>query len=574
MTELITLFQELILHSELAQLWVILLVVIVVTWFISWLKQPLIIGYLLAGVLVWPLAFGLVQWSTDWHTFIELFSHLWISLLLFMVWVGLNVNVVKEQGKVSLWIGFFQMILTFGVGLWFSSLLGYDFMTSVFVGIALTFSSTIVIVKLLSDREEDQTLYGKVSIWVLIVQDLVVMLLFMLLAFYGWGEWWWVMVLEGLLLIVLTVLFSKYLLPALVRRLSRSEELLLLVWIWRCLILWTMFELVWFSFEIGCLLAWMSFANSPFRMFITAKLKALRDFFLVLFFIAMGLELHWAWLANHVWLLVGSLILVMFLKPLFIYLASTWFGYTHQVSFKSAASLGQISEFGFIVLWIALGLGYVGDESLMSVMVLVWLVSIAVSSYCTMNNNKIFTKLEKFLGKEHVKSTEEVLSEALRQVEVILFGYWRIWSALSKKFDEQRVQHIVIDHNPELIDTLESKNGEYIFADATSIEVYHHLFHPWLRMVVTTIRDLEDDLYVVKHVHEYNPDIIIVVVSNYTTHALELYEAGADYVIMPDALWAKHTTNLFDQIGFDRDFFLEQKLSHIEDLESKKQKGN
>ncbi len=566
MEEISQVFNQLLNGSELAQLSVILLVVVVVAWITKLLKQPLIIWYLLAGVLVGPLAFGLVELSEDGHSFIELFSHLGIALLLFMVGVWLNINVIKEQGKTALGIWFIQIISSVLLWFLFSYFLWYEMITSLFIAIGLTFSSTIVIVKLLSDKEEDQTIYGKISIGVLIVQDLVVMLLLMLIALKWWGWSGGVMFIEWILLLVMVVVFAKYALPKLVKRLAQSQEFLLLIGIAWCLILGTLFQLVWFSFEIWCLLAGMSFATSPYRMQIMAKLKPLRDFFLVLFFIALWLELSRDGMSDHIPLLIWSLCMVLLIKPTVIYLTSIWFGYTHQVAFKSWISLGQISEFWFIILGMGMGLGYVQDESLMSVMVLVGLITIGVSSYLTMRNNKLYAKVQTLLWHDNTGSTEELLGHDLDEVEVILFGFGRIWSQLAKKFNKKNISHVVIDHNPELAKHLEDRRGAYIFADASSVDIYRHMFHPSLKMVVSTIRDLEDDLLVIQEVQGYNSDIIIVVVSNHKEHALQLYAAGADYVIMPDALWAKHTTNLIDEVGFDIEKFLKEKLSHLDEL--------
>jgi len=568
MNELTWLFNQLLHTSDLAQLAVILLVVIFIAGIMKALKQPLIIGYLLAGIIVWPLFLGLVS-GTEWgHSFLELFSHLWIALLLFMVGVELNIHVIKQQWKVALGVGCIQIVMCMILAYLMSWGLGYDMRTSIFIALGLTFSSTIVIVKLLWDKEEDQMVYGKISIWILIVQDLVVMMVMMGIALRWWDpESWRVMFIEWLMLLWWVVLFAKYILPFLVKRLVKSEEFLLLIGIGWCLILWTLFQLVGFSFEIWCLLAWMSFATSPFRVQLVSKLKPLRDFFLVLFFIALGLQLSRDGISDHLGLLLLSVFFVLICKPMIIYLASVRFGYTHQVSFKSWVSLGQISEFGFLILSIGLALWYIQDESLMSVMVLVGLITIWVSSYMTMHNNELYTFIQKYLGKEKVGSIEEALSQELSRVEVMIFGFGRIWWTLANKFHDSNISHVVIDHNPELVDMLEERNGEYIFADATNIEIYRHMFHSELKMVISTIRDLEDDLFIIKQILSYNDDIIIVTVSNHAHHAVQLYEAWADYVIMPDAIWAKHTTQLIDEMWFDVEEFIKQRLLHLEELQ-------
>ena|GEM_PF-1791205 len=153
-----------------------------------------------------------------------------------------------------------------------------------------------------------------------------------------------------------------------------------------------------------------------------------------------------------------------------------------------------------------------------------------------MHNNGLYIFAQKYLGKETVKSAEELSTHELDEVEIILFGFGRIGGKLARSFNEKAIPHVVIDHNPELVDMLEERPGEYIFADATNVEVYRHMFNPSLKMVISTIRDLEDDLLIIQEILAYDPDIIIVMVSNYSDQAMALYEAGADYVIMPDAL--------------------------------------
>ncbi len=566
MQQIMDLLSQLVHSSDLAQLAMILLVVIIISGVVKRLKQPLIIWYLLAGIAVWPMLFGLAELSSDGHSFIELFSHLWISLLLFMVGLGLNINVIKEQGKVALGIWTIQILSSaaFGFLAWY--FLGYDMMTSIYIGIWLTFSSTIVIVKLLSDKEEDETMYGRIAIGLLIVQDLVVMVLLMLLAIKSWGDWGGFMLLEWFMLLAIVILFSKFILPKLVVRLADNQEFLVLIGIWRCLILWTFFQLVGFSFEIWCLLAWMSFATSPFRMQISSKLKPLRDFFLVLFFIALWLQLSPNGLTDHLPLLIISIAFVLIWKPLIVFWASKLFGFTNQISMKAWMAVGQISEFSFLILWIGIAVGHVTDPSLISLMVLIGLVTIAVSSYSTMHNNWMYEHRKRYLGKNSVESDEELEDGELEKVEVILFGYGRIWARLWRTFDTEAISHVIIDHNPLLTQTLEESPTPYIFADATNTEVYRHMFHPELKMVVSTIRDVEDDLLIIDEIQRYNKDIIIVVVSNRPENAMRLYTAWADYVIMPDYISAQHTSVLVEDIWFDVEKFVTEKLVHVEEL--------
>jgi len=246
------------------------------------LKQPLIIGYILSGILVGPHFLNIIK-STGT---LNIFSHMGIALLLFIVGLSLSPKVIKEVGKVSSVTGVGQVIFTSLIGFFICKILGLSTVISTYVAIALTFSSTIIIMKLLSDKDDTEKLYGKISIGFLIIQDLIAMLILMVISSSSNGLNFKTLIfgtiLKGIGLLGLLFLIGIYVLPNITKAFARSQELLLLFSISWCLALSALFNYLNFSMEIGALLAGITLSLSPYRYEISSRMRPLRDFFIVL----------------------------------------------------------------------------------------------------------------------------------------------------------------------------------------------------------------------------------------------------------------------------------------------------
>lgn len=555
-------------HNELAQMWLLLVVVLIVTWILRMLKQPIVIGYILAWIVVGPFALGLV-WAEE-HGFVELFSHLGIALLLFMVWLGLNPKVIKEHGSTALWVGIVQILWT--AWLWFliARLLWFDIITAWYIAAWLTFSSTIVIIKLLSDKEEQETLYGKIALWVLIIQDIVVMLLLMWISIIWWsGEWWLGNMLWGWIgLIGWVIILSKRVLPHILKRFSDMQEYVLLMWIGWCVLLGSLFGYLWFSFEIWSLIAWMSFAVSPYRREMANRLKSLRDFFLVLFFIYIGMQLEFAAVVEHIRKILILSAFVILIKPGLIFASMKIKWFTNKSALKSAMSLGQISEFSFLLIGIGIAAWHIQDQTLLSVVMFVWLITIFVSSYMTMYNGKLYALWKRIFG-EHDPVAHVSKDLSWKTFDVLLFGHGRMWSHLADILQRNKLSYLVVDHDPRIISHLESQRIPCIYGDATNEELYQEFLTPEVRMVLSTVRDIDDDRELITDVKRLSPSTMVIVASNHGEHALELYTHGADYVIMPDFISADYTWRMLEEIQFDLQALLARKEKHMVLIEEK-----
>ncbi|NCN86862.1 cation:proton antiporter, partial [archaeon] len=328
------------------QLAVILFAAFVVSYLVRAFNQPLIIGYIIAGIIVSPFIIklgGSMQ-------IIDIFSEFGIAFLLFIVGLHLNPKVIKEIGISSLFIGIFQVVLTalatFGISRY---LLSFDVTTSIYLGIALSFSSTIIIMKLLSDNKQLDSLYGKISIGILILQDLVAIGVLMFIASVsgasGVETFGTKGIISGGVIIVVLFLVGKLVLPKMMKGIAKSQELLFLFSICWCFVLAALFAYIGFSMEIGALVAGVILSVSPYATEISSKIRPLRDFFLIIFFIILGLKVQ---ITNIKSILVNAIILsgvAIILKPLILMFTMKFFGYTKRTNFLVGTTLAQISEF-------------------------------------------------------------------------------------------------------------------------------------------------------------------------------------------------------------------------------------
>ncbi len=573
METLWTLIQQFTHLSELTQMSMILAVVVIITWLLHIFKQPIIIWYLLAGIVVWPLWLKLVEVDAE-HSFVELFSHLGIGLLLFMVWLWLSVKVIKEHGKTAVWVWLIQILGAFVFGFILATILWFDTYPAVYLAAGFTFSSTIVVVKLFSDKEANDTLFGKITFGVLIVQDIVVMVLLMMVSILGnHGDVSWMKMLRGWIALVLWIgALMKWVIPKVMHALADMQEYLLLIGIWRCLLLWSLFWYFGFSFEIGCLLAWISFSNSPWRVEMANRLKSLRDFFLVLFFINIWMQLQFTAVKEYLLPALFFVLFVFIAKPLLVYLTMKRYGFTNKTSFKTGTAIWQISEFSFLLIGIWISLGHIKDDGLLSVVMFVGLLTIFLSSYVTIYSERVYARWKLIFGENDEKAMVSDF-QVNPTLDVLMFGYGRMWVFIAEHLEKFNMSYMVVDHDPSILKLLHDKWVPYVFSDASNVDLYRDALSKWVKLVLSTIRDFDDDREVISTAKKYNPDVMTIVTTNHIKEAIEFYEHGADYVIMPDYLSADHTGIMLEEIGFSLDKLLEKKMTHLEVIKLKLQDG-
>jgi Kef-type K+ transport system membrane component KefB len=504
------------------------------------LRQPLIIGHIITGLLVGPSILNLFHSE---ETF-ELFSRIGIALLLFIVGLGLNPRVIREVGRVALSTGIGQIVLTSAAGFGIAKLLGFSAVASLYIGVTLCFSSTIIILKLLSDKKQLNRLPGKIATGFLLVQDIVaVMILIFVTAATqqpdtSLTQLGLEIVLKGGGLGLALGLISVHGLPRLSNFFARSQEFLSLFAIGWGLGIAALFAAFGFSVEIGALAAGISLALSPYSYEISSRMRPLRDFFIVNFFIVLGSSLSTDNLAPA---LVPALLLSLFVligNPIILMTIMGTLGYTRKTSFKVALTVAQISEFSLILILLAQQSGHV-EPQVSAIMTIVGLLTIAVSTYMVIYDDKLYKWLSPILVVfERRKIRQE--PQTTQKFDIVLFGYKGGSQNFIKTFKRLGKRFLVVDYDPETIDTLNSQGIPSRYGDANDSEFLDELNLGAAKLVIINLTDYAANTMITDHVRFQNKSTVIIAMtkSDKIENALELYEKGATYVMMPHFLSA------------------------------------
>jgi Kef-type K+ transport system membrane component KefB len=363
-----------------------------------WLRQPLIVAYIAAGLLVGPSWLGWVAASDQ----VDLLAQMGIALLLFVVGLRLDLHLIRTMGRVVLVTGLVQMAVTAALGYLLAVALGLAPMAALYVAVALTFSSTIIVVKLLSDKREIDALHGRIALGILIVQDIVVVLVIIALTALGpdaastLGRDVLLMSVKGGAFLIVVGLFARYVLPTLLHRLARSQELLVLAAVAWAVALAAISAGLGFSKEVGALVGGIAIASTPYRDAIGARLTGLRDFLLLFFFFDLGAHLGPGLTGEQVGVALLLSAFVLAGKPLIILAILGRVGYRKRTLSMTAFSLGQISEFSLILAALGLSIGHI-DAEIVGLITLVGLITFSLSSYMISYSDLLYESLAPWL---------------------------------------------------------------------------------------------------------------------------------------------------------------------------------
>ena len=554
------------------QLAIILSVAFIVAYIIKLFKQPIIIGYILAGIIISPF----ILRSGASTEVINTFSQFGIAFLLFLVGLHLNPKVIKEIGTSSLLIGLGQMILTFGLGYGVSMLLGFAPVTGIYVGIALAFSSTIIIMKILSDKQHLDSLYGKISIGILIIQDLVAIAVLMVISSISggaalFGELGFQNLLIGIGLIVFLFLSGFYILPRLTKHIAKHQELLFLFSIFWCFLIAALFGYIGFSIEIGALIAGIVLSVSPYSIEISSKIRPLRDFFLIIFFIILGLNMPILDLGP---VIVNALILsavVLIGKPLILMFLTGLFRYTKRTTFLVGTTLAQISEFSLIVLLLGVSVGHIGTD-ILHTLTLTLIITIFFSTYGIIYSRKLYKRMYKFssLFERRKVRKERKLED---EYDAILFGYNRIGYSILRSLKKIREKYLVVDFNPDTITDLKKFNIPCLYGDVDDPELLRELHLDKIDMAISTVPDFETNVLLIENIRFVNPKAIIIVRAHSISEAMDLYTEGASYVLTPHFLGGEYVAKMIRELKTNKSDYREEKNKHIKMLKEIAKKG-
>ena len=535
------------IFTELA---IILSITTFITIIARLLSQPLIVGYVLSGILIGPFALNLIG-NTE---YLHLFSQIGIAILLFIVGLNLNPEAIRENGKTSLITGLGQIIITTICGYLILSLIGWDKVSAIYGAVAMTFSSTIIVLKQLSDRGDMGKLYGKLSIGFLLIQDIVAALLLAFVPLLGiylsggdsFTKVFSLLAVKGILSAFLLYLIAKNILPKLSDYLAKSQELLFLFSITWGLLLAGLFYKIGFSIEIGALIAGITLSASNYATEISSKMKPLRDFFVVIFFLLLGSQISFSNIGNILPITIILSIFVLIGNPIIVFIIMNLLKYKRRVSYMCGLATAQISEFSLILLALGLNYSHINKE-VVSIITLVAVITIAISSYMMIYADYIYNKIQwllQWLEILELDNKEKIESENIHNA--VIFGYGRVGYEFVRTIRDKGLSYIVVDYNPDTVKNMRGKGVNFIYGDAEDVELLEEIGIHKSNIILSTIPDFNININIVKEYRRKNKDDHIIVFGQSIREAEELYIAGASYVIIPHYLGAYHISEILE----------------------------
>jgi len=530
------------------------------------LRQPLIVAFIAAGLLAGPNMLHIVSAADDT---LETLAQLGITLLLFMVGLKLDLGLLKKLGKSAVVTGLLQILLTLAAGGILCMLMGYGFAESLLIGTALALSSTIVVVKLLSDRRAIDSLYGQMSLGILIMQDIFVILATIVLAAAASAGNDATGV-ASLLIIGLKVgglaagaaLFIRFGAQPLGRLLARSPELMVIFGIGFAGMSAAFCQYIGLSREMGGLIAGVMLASTPLNNVLAARLMGLRDFLLLFFFVNLGAHMNLQAMAAQ---LLPALLLSVFVlaaKPVIVMIIMHAGGFRQRTGFMTGITLNQISEFSMILMVMASSAGFASGASV-NMVTLIALVTIALSTYAIIHSERLCDFLDSkavFFRKGDSAEAQEEDIRTDRNYDIIIFGMGRYGIAMAKEFRRRGLDVLGVDFNPEAIKFAEASGISALYGDAADPEFAGHLplaetkvvvfaFHHYITGPLTT--DLRRTL--AHSLRGYGYKGHIAATSHLAHHDHDLLRLGIDIVLMPFDDAARHAAEkIADAIGAQR----------------------
>ena len=560
------------MFSPFVQFALIILVVLVVSVITRLLRQPLIIGYIFSGILVGPFVLNLIQESET----LNVFSEMGIAFLLFIVGLHLSPKVIKEVGKISLVTGIGQILFTSLIGYFIGIMLGFSVITSIYIAIALTFSSTIIIMKLLSDKDALEKLYGKISIGFLLVQDLVAILILIavssLASGTGASNLLFSTIIKGVVLMVILIPISYYALPKLSDFFAKSQEFLFVFAISWGFGLSLLFLYAGFSIEVGALIAGIMLSMSPYSFEISSKLKPLRDFFIISFFIILGSQMAFGDITP---LIVPAIIFSAFIligNPLIVMTLMGILGYSKKTGFMAGLTVAQISEFSLILIALGVKTGALTQE-ILSFVTIIGLLTIAGSTYMIIYSEFIFNRISKFLNIfERKKVKEKDLPK--KNYEYILLGYNRIGFSIVKSLSKITKNFLIVDYDPKLVKELQRKGINAIYGDVDDSEFLEDLGICKSSVIISTISEKDTNKLIIDVIarSKLKPPILLLT-ARQIEDAFDLYESGVDYVILPHFLGGEYTAKLIETAKKNDKIYKEERRKELKTLRERLSKG-
>jgi Kef-type K+ transport system membrane component KefB len=551
---------DFLLSSAFAQIAALLMLAAAVGFVGNLLRQPLIVSFIAVGILAGPSVLDLVHAEEE----VDLLAELGVALLLFLVGLKLDMNLIRSLGTVSLMTGLGQVAFTSAFGYLIGLALDFSILESLYIAVALTFSSTIIIVKLLSDKREIDSLHGQVALGFLIVQDLVVVLAMIVLSAVGIGATDGASMANvltvlgaGLALIALVVVFATYIADPLLERMARAPELLISFSIALAALFAAAGDFAGFGKELGGLMAGVALASTRFREAIASRLAPLRDFLLLFFFVALGARLQLDQLGSNLFAALVFSVFVLVGNPLIVLAIMGAMGFRKRTGFLAGLTVAQISEFSLIFIAMGVTIGHLQENSL-GLVTLVGMITITLSTYMITYSHSLYALCEPLLGIfERRNPNREPEGDSIEgRCDVIIFGLGRFGTAIGLRLEKRGLRVQGIDFNPAAVRRWQRLGLNAEYGDATDPEFVAGLDLSGVKWVVssapeqsTGVAGADSNLALLHGLKSIGFDGKIAVTLRHDMDPAVLKSAGADLVLEP---FQDAADQAVDLLGGDR----------------------
>ncbi len=522
-------------------------------------RVPLLLTYLAAGMVIGPrMGLGLVSDESD----IRAISEIGLVLLLFIIGLDIDIRKLKDSGKALIIAGSSQFLICVALGLGFFAWLGFSLgqgnFEILYLSVCCSLSSTTLVAKLLYDKFELNTLPGQITLGVLLFQNIWAMLFFRIQPNLGQSVFIEAVlaVVKGASLVLVSLALSRYAMPYLFRRIAKIPELLLVASLGWCFLIAGIAGYLKLSIEVGALIAGASLATFPYATDMAGKIASVRDFFLTLFFVALGMQIPNP--LEHFGLLVTATVIAAFVMlsrwaSLFPVLYSARQG--HRVSLLVPINLSQTSEIGLLIASIGVTNRHIGQD-ILDIIIYVFVITSAISSYLIKFNHPVqhaLTRLLVRLGLPDISSKfEERDNEP--QKEIAILGFYQVASSLIEEILRTSAplkdKLVVVDFNPQVHEKLQAFGVKVIYGDISQMDTLSQAGIEQAKVVLSTVPDSvlrgTDNLKLIKQLQRLCPKAKIVVTAESPARAIKMYEEGADYVLLPRIESAKHLIPIID----------------------------
>jgi Kef-type K+ transport system membrane component KefB len=518
-------------------------------------RQPLLLAYIGAGLLIGPVGLGYVSDPAS----IQSLAELGLAFLLFIVGLEIDVRKLLASGRVATIATAVQTAGSALLGWGTARLLGYEGLSALYLGIAVAFSSTMIVVKLLSDRSELDTLAGRLTLAILLVQDVLAVVVLAIQPSLGGGaEGGPVLqaslsVAKGVALVGGALLAGRFVLPVVLRSVAKSPEILLVSAVsWCFLVCWAAME-TGFSSAMGALVAGVSLSTLPYSIDVVAKIRSLRDFFVTLFFVSLGMLLPVP-TPGLVFSALALSAVVIASRFLTIPPVMRLLGHDNRSGLLSAIHLSQISEFALVILLIGVSdrFRHIPSE-IVSLGVMILVLTATGSTYLVQGSHTLVRRFVRLAG---ATPFEDPMSGTARreehaEVPIVLVGCFRVASSLVHGLLDAGRTFRVIDFNPRTHRELLDLGVPCVYGDISHLDTLEHAGVARASILISSVPDDflrgTSNRKLLDSLRGLNPSATIVVTAESAAQALELYAAGADYVLVPRLLAARRLLEVLDE---------------------------